>query len=321
MMPRKKPTICFGLGLYNHAEYLPAALDSVLAQTHGDFNIVAVNDGSRDGTDDIMQEYTRADKRVMYTAREVRQGLNRTWKEVFLRAYGQGIDYFAWLSDHDVWHPEWLQAHLEILEHHPRAVMAYPLIAPIGPRGEALDMEPTRFETWGLNKRKRVQRTAKKIVGAGNMIYGLFRAEALKKCGGFPNFPMPDRLLMMELSTLGGFKLIERRLWYRRFFQKAPRDGSDRYKAVLQRQKRSLFPDGARPWHSHFPTLAQALGLVLHLGVKPPSGKFSDTIFGPYMAYMHLRRKKHLLKTEFLLFSELMGSRFNPFKNKHPGVH
>lgn len=49
---------------YNIAELLPRCLESILAQSHADLEIIAVNDGSTDGTSGILREYARRDNRI-----------------------------------------------------------------------------------------------------------------------------------------------------------------------------------------------------------------------------------------------------------------
>ena len=52
------PAVSVIIPVYNTAEYLREALDSVLGQTLKDIEIIAVNDGSTDGSDAILQEYS-----------------------------------------------------------------------------------------------------------------------------------------------------------------------------------------------------------------------------------------------------------------------
>ena len=63
------PEISVLLPAYNAAATLPAALDSLLAQTFGDFEIVVVDDGSIDETGAILHTYAARDARV----RSIRQ--------------------------------------------------------------------------------------------------------------------------------------------------------------------------------------------------------------------------------------------------------
>ena len=50
---------------YNCAPWLPRCLDSLLNQTYPNLEIIVVNDGSRDNTAQIMEEYARKDRRCV----------------------------------------------------------------------------------------------------------------------------------------------------------------------------------------------------------------------------------------------------------------
>ena len=291
------PKICFGMVLYNSDKYLPAALNSILKQTYGDFQIVAADDCSTDNTEEIMRHYASIDRRITYIKNEKRLGMIMNKRKVFYEAARRGADYFAWAADHDLWHTEWLQAHVNVLNEYPEVVMAYPLTIAIGPGDERLPINPSRFETVGMSKMERVRTACTKMVGAGNMIYGLFRASALRKCGVFPRCSMPDRLLLLEMSVYGTFKQIERELWSRRYLKQQ----SD-FMRVIERQRLTLFPSCEVPWYSQFPILGQALGLIYHLSLRPPSGSYANAHLGPYMAYLHMLRRKLPLREELRVF-------------------
>jgi glycosyltransferase involved in cell wall biosynthesis len=55
--------------VYNAARYLPAAVESVLAQSYRDFELVAVDDGSTDGSHEILRRYARRDRRIRVISR------------------------------------------------------------------------------------------------------------------------------------------------------------------------------------------------------------------------------------------------------------
>lgn len=57
-------TISVIVPIYNNAKYLPKCLDSLLAQTYRDLEIILVNDGSTDGTFQICEAYRQKDSRI-----------------------------------------------------------------------------------------------------------------------------------------------------------------------------------------------------------------------------------------------------------------
>ena len=60
------PHISVIIDNYNYASFLGQALDSVLAQSFSDFECLVVDDGSDDNSIEIIEQYTRIDKRVRF---------------------------------------------------------------------------------------------------------------------------------------------------------------------------------------------------------------------------------------------------------------
>lgn len=58
------PLISVIIPTYNRAELLPRAIDSILAQTFTDFELIVIDDGSTDNTAQILKNYARQDKRI-----------------------------------------------------------------------------------------------------------------------------------------------------------------------------------------------------------------------------------------------------------------
>ena len=61
--------------IYNEESYLSVAIDSILAQTYDNFEIVAVDDGSRDRSPEILRRYAKEDSRVKYVQHRENAGL------------------------------------------------------------------------------------------------------------------------------------------------------------------------------------------------------------------------------------------------------
>ena len=68
--PADKPLVSVIVPVYNGEKYLKEMIGSVLLQTLGDFEVLCINDGSTDGSDEIIQNMMRRDKRVRYFEQE-----------------------------------------------------------------------------------------------------------------------------------------------------------------------------------------------------------------------------------------------------------
>jgi glycosyltransferase involved in cell wall biosynthesis len=58
------PPISIGMPVYNGERYLPEALDSTLAQTFGDFELIICDNASTDRTEEICRDYAARDRRI-----------------------------------------------------------------------------------------------------------------------------------------------------------------------------------------------------------------------------------------------------------------
>ncbi|RZV08823.1 glycosyl transferase family 2 [Natrinema hispanicum] len=96
---------------YNRAATLPRAIDSALAQTIDDLEVVVVDDGSTDDTESVLAAYE--DSRVRPVVHETNQGANVARNTGLEDARGE---YVAFLDSDDEWHPEKLERQLAALE-------------------------------------------------------------------------------------------------------------------------------------------------------------------------------------------------------------
>jgi hypothetical protein len=168
----------------------------------------------------------------------------------FEHASAGGAGYFAWGSDHDRWHPKWLATLAATLEGYPDVVVAYPLTQRISPDGVAMAKPARQFETFGVTDLRARWKLFNRSdsVAAGDMVYGLMRASAVRDAGVFRDVLCPDRLLLAELTLRGQIRQVPEVLWYRRQFD----TGS------IERQRSTLFAPGVQPpsawtppWYMH----------------------------------------------------------------------
>ncbi len=243
----------FGMTAYNRPDTLAQVLESLLSQTCGDFAIVIVDDRPTPEVRAIVDTYAALDPRITYEPNPVRLGMIGNWRKAFdrSRALHPEMEYFAWVSDHDFWHPRWLEVLIATLDQQPDVVLAYPQLQRIFPkyrkaitrRCDTLDM---------ANPIARLRDATSGMITAGNCVYGLFRASAMEQVGVFTAVLMPDRLLMLQLALLGQFRHVPEILWYREVA------GAFSY----ARQRQMLFADRV-PLYTYLPAHIQHFGVIV----------------------------------------------------------
>lgn len=119
-MSQNSPYVSVILPTYNQAEYLPRSLDSILAQTWRDYELIVVNDGSTDGTRDILDEY--AAKYGFNVIHQKNQKLPQALNTGFSQARGK---YLTWTSSDNFMLPNMLEVLVNSLDTMPNVGMVY----------------------------------------------------------------------------------------------------------------------------------------------------------------------------------------------------
>lgn len=247
--------VVLGMTLCNNARHLREAADSLMGQTYQAFALLMLDDGSTDDTERVAREYEQRDPRVRYFRHEQRQGMVPTWREVVEIAVRDvpRAEYFAWVSDHDRWHPAWLARMVAELDAAPDVVLVYPVTLRIDEQGAPADKEPRSFQTVGITDiASRWRAFCHHGVGSGDMVYGLMRLEALRVAGIFRPVLNPDRLLVAELTLQGQIRQVPEPLWWRR--QSAV--------PSVTRQRTTLFSGPPPRWFGWPPTVQHAIAIV-----------------------------------------------------------
>ena len=114
-MPRVSVNIC----CYNGGKYIAETISSVLAQTFTDFELVIVNDGSKDDTEGKILGFN--DGRIKYVFQENR-GLSATRNRALDLSKGE---FIAILDQDDLWEPEKLELQLRVMDKNPGTGVVY----------------------------------------------------------------------------------------------------------------------------------------------------------------------------------------------------
>ncbi|MCG3118828.1 MAG: hypothetical protein ALAOOOJD_01103 [bacterium] len=199
--------------MYNAGQYLEEALDSILAQTFEDFELIISDNGSTDNTEAICWSYVRRDQRIRYFRSATNMGAAWNFNRVFELATGK---YFKWTAHDDQYAPNYLARLVEVFEKAPAAVvLCYPKTTLIDKDGNAIKIYEDKLDLREASAHQRLLHFFREV-WLCNAVYGLIRPAALRQTRGLDKFVGADRILLMELALLGEFWEIPEPLFLRR---------------------------------------------------------------------------------------------------------
>ena len=109
----KSPTVSVIIPTYNRAHLVGRAIQSVLNQTYKDFELIIVDDGSTDNTEDTIRELIKKDKRIKYIRHQKNKGGSAARNTGIKAARGE---YIAFQDSDDEWLPEKLEKQMKVFK-------------------------------------------------------------------------------------------------------------------------------------------------------------------------------------------------------------
>jgi len=221
------PTVSVIIPTKNRADYVSSAIQSVLHQTFGDFEIIVVDGASIDNTREVISKFD--DERIRYIREKKDRGASASRNTGIRLSTGK---FIAFLDDDDLWMPSKLEKQLELVNKKPNVGAVY-------------------TGTWGFKKNGKVivsripflrgnifpEILEKNYVGGCSMV--LVRKECLEKVGLFDeNLPAGEDFdLWIRLAKYYQFDCIREPLVLYRIHEK--RVSADPYRSLIA--KKSLF--------------------------------------------------------------------------------
>lgn len=222
--------VAIGLPVYNGADYLPNAIESILAQTFGEFELLISDNASDDATEDVCRNYAQHDCRIRYARQARNIGAAANHNFVVRQTESQ---YFKWAAHDDLLEPRFLEVSVEALDRQPGVVLASPASDLIDEQGQIL---PFANERGGVVDRSGVcwpvlpehnpgltsadPATRFQAVMLNTVmcveIFGVMRREALLCTGLQGPFSGADKVLLAQMALLGPFWLGPEVMFHRR---------------------------------------------------------------------------------------------------------
>ena len=214
---RAIPRVSVGMPAFNAERFIAAAIESVLAQTHTDLELIVSDNASTDRTVAICERYVAADPRVRLLRCDVNRGAHPNYRKVAVAARGH---YFKWAAANDLIAPDFLAGCVAVLDSQPDAVLAF---------GRTLLFEDDPLQGTPYEDRMDIcdddplQRFRRCVEGLrlNNVLNGVLRRHDLLNTSLMPDYMNADVLVLAELSLAGKFVEVPSTRFYRRMSQES----------------------------------------------------------------------------------------------------
>lgn len=132
----RPPLVSVVMSVYNEAEsHLKEAIDSILNQALRDFEFIIVDDGSTNGTPEVLKHFSRQDRRVKIITNPKNIGLTRSLNKAIKIAKGK---YIARQDADDISLPERLKRQVEFMEKNSKVALLGTAFLEMSPQGEII---------------------------------------------------------------------------------------------------------------------------------------------------------------------------------------
>lgn len=214
----KNPRLSIGVPVYNGERFLRATLNSILAQTYSDFELIICDNCSTDSTEEICREFLQKDARVRYFRHPSNLGPAANYNRCFEVAVGE---LFKWNAADDVIAPQFVEKCITMLDADPSMVSVYSRTLLIDeadtilrPYDHDLDLD----HPWAFVRLARLVFVNHRKHNA-HEFWGVTRSDVLRKTTMKGSFPSADRILMSWWTLLGKMGRVEEYLFLNREHQ------------------------------------------------------------------------------------------------------
>lgn len=206
----KQRKVTIGLPVYNGERYLEQAVDSILAQTFTDFELILTDNASTDATEAICRHYEEMDSRVRYIRHRQNMGVAGNFNAAFAASNSK---YFRWAAYDDLLAPTYLERCVHLLDQDETLIGAHSLIKIIDESGKELEVleEPRAVQSKDVFERYRAS-----FLGWERMIWSVMRSNFIRRARPMGAFPTGEWFLLAELALLGRFGVVPEPLFEQR---------------------------------------------------------------------------------------------------------
>ena len=211
------PLVSVGLPVFNGAKYIREALDSILAQTYPNFEVIISDNASTDSTKEICLEYTAKDSRIRYYRNKKNLGASKNFNLVFMLSSGK---YFKWAAHDDLIAPRFLEKCISVLNQDQSIALCCSKIGCINEQGTLVGTHDYKLR---IDSRKPDERFGDLIRISYPVfeLFGVIRRSVLKRTPLIGNYIGSDKNQLAEIALIGRIHRIPEQLFFQRVHSQA----------------------------------------------------------------------------------------------------
>jgi hypothetical protein len=242
---QRPPRMTVAIPVYNGERHLEVAIESILAQTFSDFQLIVCDNASTDSTPRIVADFAARDRRVRHHRNPMNIGLLANFNLAF--QLGRQSPYFKWAAVDDLCAPTLLEECVRVLDAEPDVVLCHSRTSIIGTDGSILYAHP--HDGLGTDVADPATRFSELIRVYHWCVsqFGVMRVDAVDGSTPFRRHAHADRVFLAQLALRGRIhELSETLFFFRRHEQAASALASrpHRYAWALRPESRGrpVFP-------------------------------------------------------------------------------
>lgn len=224
----KEVKVSIGLPVYNGERFIRKKIESILKQTIGNFELIISDNGSTDKTIELIEDFTKKDRRIRFFKHEQNMGVIENFNFVLQQAKG---GYFMWTAVDDIQMPTFIEKNLEVLEKNSKVACSISKIQLYGDITNQLRLNQSDLRIIKFIKKfknefghidsysasgpyeKRVNEYFKNL-RHNHVFYGVYRIEQIRNAFVKNSFIMNDSCTTFNILKFGELYVIDEILLY-----------------------------------------------------------------------------------------------------------
>ncbi|MGH7214259.1 MAG: glycosyltransferase family 2 protein [Tepidisphaeraceae bacterium] len=199
--------VAIGLPVYQGERYLAEAVESILRQTEGDFELIISDNASTDATEQVARAYASRDRRVRYVRNEQNFGVAENFNRAFRVSRST---YFRWAAYDDTLEPTYLQRCVERLDADPSLATCHSLTRRIDQHGRVLG---TLAEQTLSQSHRPSDRFGALVRGKEYTIWSVMRSDYIRRTQLHGRYTSSDLTFLAEMCLMGRFGFVHEYLF------------------------------------------------------------------------------------------------------------